>query len=701
VTAPPADPQTAVARDAGAPIRWWLPISAGVAGAATLVLALEFGHGLDATTITGLPDPGRFTDWALPVATVALNGLGTVVVGLCVAAAFLLPGDGRTVSPAGYRLLRRAAGCAAGWAVAALALLALTVSDILGQPLSRVGLTATVSFATSVSQGQALAVQAGLAIVLALLTWFGISRTSAASAAVLAIVTVLPPAFTGHASGAGNHQIAVTSLSVHVAAAALWAGGLLALVMLRRSRSLPDAVARYSRMALACFVAVGISGLANAWVRLGHIDELWRSTYGVLVLGKLAALVILGGIGAAHRARTLPALRAGHRLAFARLAAGELVVFAATFGLAVALSRSPTPTGLSASDNDPVVDILGFGMPPAPTTVRMIVDVLPDMYFLGITVVGIGAYLVGVQRMRRAGHSWPLGRTVSWVAGMLVLGAVTNLGIARYAYVLFSVHMAQHMVLSMLVPILLVGGAPITLALRTLRRPADPNVRGAREWLLIAVHSRVMKVLTHPLVALAIYVASLYGLYLSNAFGALMRNHLGHVVMLTHFVLSGYLLFWSIIGIDPGRHRLPRPVLILVHFATMVFHAFFGVILLQTTAVIAPDWFDSVHPPWAQSLLADQHLGAGIAWAFGEIPAAVVFIVLVRQWIRADEREQARLDRAAARADATGDDDALARYNAFLAQASLADRQRSAADVVPVVDTASPVARPPDVPVED
>ena len=346
-------------------------------------------------------------------------------------------------------------------------------------------------------------------------------------------------------------------------------------------------------------------------------------------------------------------------------------VFAATFGLAVALSRSPTPVPSTVVvDPDPVTDILGFGMPPAPTAVRMLADVLPDMFFLTVTAAGVWAYLVGVWRLRRAGHAWPWSRTASSLAGMLILAAVTDLGVARYAYVLFSVHMAQHMVLSMLVPILLVGGAPITLALRALRRPADRQMRGAREWLLLVVHGRLMPVLTHPLVALGIYTASLYGLYLSGLLGTLMRYHLGHLAMLTHFVASGYLLFWTLIGIDPGRRQVPPPLLVLVHFFAMVFHAFFGVILLQSTTVIAPDWYTSVHPAWASSLLADQHLGAGIAWAFGEIPAAVVFGILVMRWIRADEREQARLDRAARRAEANGEDDELARYNAFLARAS-------------------------------
>jgi cytochrome c oxidase assembly factor CtaG/putative copper export protein len=659
---------------AGAPasastVIWWLPVAVGIAGFGVLVAALAVGHGLDATTITGLPDPGRFTDWALPVTRVLLDTLATVTVGLAVTAAFLLPGDGRKISPQAYRMIRRGCVCALGWALASACLLVLTVSDILGVPLSGLGGHEVRSFATSVSQGQALALQAGMALLVAVLLGVGMSRTTAACAAVLAVIAVLPPAFTGHAAGQGNHQIAITSLALHVGAAALWAGGLVAVLTLRRSRHLAPVAARYSRMALGCFVVVMVSGAANAWIRVGTVDQLFRSTYGWLVLGKVVALLLLGGLGAVHRRRTLPALSDGRPGAFVRLATGEIVVFAATFGLAVALSRSPTPAGLASGNEDPLVDVLGFGMPAAPTAARMILDVLPDMFFLSVTVVGIGAYLAGVARMRRAGNRWPVARTASWVAGMLVLGAVTDLGVARYAYVLFSVHMAQHMVLSMLVPILLVGGAPITLALRTLRRPSDPSVRGPREWLLLVLHSRPVRVLTHPLVALGIYVSSLYGLYLSDALGPLMRDHLGHILMLSHFVLSGYLLFWSIIGIDPGRHRLSPPVRMLVHFATMIFHAFFGIILLQSTTVIAPDWYSSVHPPWAGSLLADQHLGAGIAWSFGEIPAAIVFILMVRQWIRDDEREQARVDRAAARADAGGEEDALARYNAFLARA--------------------------------
>ncbi|GAA2864146.1 copper resistance protein D [Actinoplanes cyaneus] len=636
------------------------PIAAAIA---VLIGALKFGGAVDDSVLPGIPSPGATTAWGLPAVTLLANLLGVLTVGLTVTAAFLLPGDGASVAARGWWLLRRTTWLALAWALTSATLIVFTVSDVLAVPIGQLSRPAVVSFASDISQGQALLLQTGLALTVAVLSRAGTSRGLAAVAAVIAMVAVLPPAFTGHAAGAGDHQLAVTSLAVHVLAAALWVGGLAGLLLVRRHRRFADTAGRYSRLALGCFMATAISGVASAVVRLGDWGALGNSRYGVLVLLKVLALVVVGVIGAVHRRRALWAE------SFVRLAMGELVVLGAAIGLAVGLSRTAAPAGEEDAP-DPLVELLGFSPPPAPTAVRMVGDFLPDFFFVAAVVAGIGVYLAGVRRMRRAGHDWPPSRTVSWIAGLLVLGAFTLLGVAKYAYVLFSVHMVQHMVLSMVVPILLVGGAPVTLALRTLHRPADPQVRGAREWLLLILHSRVVRLLAHPLVALGIYVVSLYGLYLGDLLATLMRYHLGHLAMLVHFVLAGYLLFWVLIGVDPGRRRVHPAMLTVVHFLAMAAHAFFGFVLLQSTTVIAAGWYTSVHPVWASSLLADQRLGAGLAWAFGELPAVVIMLLLVRRWIRSDEREQARLDRAADRAEASGDEDDLARYNAFLAEAS-------------------------------
>jgi cytochrome c oxidase assembly factor CtaG/putative copper export protein len=649
-------------------VRWVGPV-APVAVVA-LLTALVFGGGVDDTVLPGISSPGPLTWWGLPTVKLLTNTLGVLVVGVTVTAAFLLPGDGPSVSGHGWRLLRTGTWLALGWAASAIGLILLTVSDILGLPVTELSGTAITGFAFSISQGQALLIQAGLALLLAVLTRAGVSRGLVAATALIAVVAVVPPAFTGHAAGSGNHQVAVSSLALHVAAAALWVGGLAGLFTVRKVKAFAATAARYSRLALGCFVATAVSGAVNAAVRLGSWETLWGSRYGVLVLVKVLILMVVGLAGAAHRTHTLPALAAGRPRAFLRLAAGELAVMGAAMGLGTGLSRTPTPEAEVLAEPDPLTEVLGFAVPEPITAGRLLGDPLPDLFFLTVALVGIGAYLAGVARMRRAGHHWPLARTISWTAGMLLLAAITTLGVARYAYVLFSVHMVQHMVLSMVVPILLVTGAPVTLALRTLRRPADPQVRGPREWLLAAVHSRVAFFFTHPLVALGIYVASLYGLYFGGLLGTLMRYHLGHLAMVAHFVLAGYLLFWVLIGVDPGRRRLHPALLTLIHFLAMVAHAFFGFVLLQSTTIIGLDWYAGVHPQWADTLLADQRLGAGLAWAFGELPAAVVVLVLVRQWIRSDEREQVRLDRAADRAEAAGEEDELARYNAFLSTVS-------------------------------
>ncbi|MEU8615681.1 cytochrome c oxidase assembly protein [Actinoplanes sp. NPDC048791] len=331
---------------------------------------------------------------------------------------------------------------------------------------------------------------------------------------------------------------------------------------------------------------------------------------------------------------TLPALRSDAPWAFLRLAGGELLVLGAAVGLAVGLSRSPTPVPEIAVEPDPLVELLGFDQPGPVTAARLLTDPLPDMVFPVVVVAGILTYLAGVRRLRRAGSAWPASRTVSWVGGMLLLGAMTGLGVARYGYVLMSAHLVQHVVLATVVPILLIAGAPVTLALRALRRPADPQVRGPREWLRLLLDSRFLRFLSRPPVALAGYVLSLYGLYLTGLLGRLMRYHLGHLAMLVSFVVAGLLLFRVLLG--AGRRRVHPAGLIVVHLLAVAAQVHLGLILLRSTSLVAADWYTAVHPAWAPSLLADQRLGAGLWWAFGALPAAVVLLVLVRQWIRGD-----------------------------------------------------------------
>jgi putative copper resistance protein D len=147
-----------------------------------------------------------------------------------------------------------------------------------------------------------------------------------------------------------------------------------------------------------------------------------------------------------------------------------------------------------------------------------------------------------------------------------------------------------------------------------------------------------------------------------------MTGHWGHVAMDVHFLLAGSLFFWSLIGIDPGPNRPPFLVRMVIMLIVMPLHSFFSIALMMTSTVIAEDFYSALQRPFATDLLADQHLGAAIGWATGEIPMLLVMAAMFVQWVRADEREARRTDRAQERASASGHGtDELADYNAYLA----------------------------------
>ncbi|MEU5341610.1 MULTISPECIES: cytochrome c oxidase assembly protein [unclassified Streptomyces] len=285
----------------------------------------------------------------------------------------------------------------------------------------------------------------------------------------------------------------------------------------------------------------------------------------------------------------------------------------------------------------------------------------PDPFFLVACLLGLALYGWGVVRLVRRGDAWPVGRTVSFVAGVLSVMLVLCTGLNDYGMVMFSVHMVQHMVISMLSPILILLGAPITLALRALPT-AGRDRKGPRELLLMFLHSRFMKVVTHPAFTIPLFIASLYALYFTPIFDFLMDSKTGHIAMMCHFLAVGLVFFWPIMGVDPGPHRPGYLMRMLELFAGMPFHAFFGIALMMASQPMVETY---ENPPASLGIdaLADQTAAGGIAWAFSEIPSVLVLLALLFQWHRSEERQARRSDRAA---DRDGDKE-LEAYNAYLA----------------------------------
>jgi putative copper resistance protein D len=667
--APPADKASTEAATQRRALVW--PVLIGVAvlagctaaGIGTLSLA-------SALTVTGLPDPGQVTTLGLPFVRATGEIAAVLAVGSFLFAAFLVPPQRNGVLDAGgYRALRLGTIASGVWAVCAALLVPLTISDVSGHPVADISPMRMWSLAGLITNASAWRWTAILAAVITLaslsvLRWSWTPVLLAAS-----VMTLIPLGLTGHSSAGGSHDLATNGLLIHLVAASLWAGGLLALLAhaLRGGDHLGLAARRFSMIALWCWVAMAVSGLVNAMVRVQPAD-LFGTDYGRLVTAKFVALCLLGGFGWRQRRVSVAGLQAvpspaRARGALLRLTLTEAVIFGLTFGVAVGLGRTPPPPPPARLPSIPEAEI-GYDFDGPPTVARVLFDWRFDLIFGSAALVFAALYMAALVRLSRRGDKWPPGRTFSWLLGCLVLLFATSSGVGRYMPAMFSMHMVVHMCLSMLIPILLVLGAPVTLALRALPAAGRDNPPGLREWLLAALHSRLSRFLTNPVVATVLFVAGFYGLYLSNLFDTTASSHAGHLAMNAHFLLSGYLFYWVVIGVDPTPRPIPPLAKVAVVFASLPLHAFFGVVLMGTKKVLGGDYYRSLGLSWHTDLLGDQRLGGGIAWAAGEFPLVIVMLALLIQWARSDRRTATRLDRAAER-----DDDAeLVAYNAMLAQ---------------------------------
>jgi putative copper resistance protein D len=262
---------------------------------------------------------------------------------------------------------------------------------------------------------------------------------------------------------------------------------------------------------------------------------------------------------------------------------------------------------------------------------------------LVVTVWAVGFYLLGVRALHRRGDAWPVGRTAMFVGvGMGSFYVATSSGLAAYDTTLLSVHMVQHMVLSMLVPLALALGAPVSLALRTL--PHAP-----RRWLLVVLHSRAARVLSFPPLTLVLYVVSPWALYFSSWYDATLSHVWLHELMHLHLVVVGTLFFWPIVGIDPVPGRVGYPFRMLLVVLTLPFHAFLGVTILGQETLIGGDHYRALAKlpgyGWLRDPFDDQHLAGGLLWSSGDLVGLLLFGVLFAQWVRASMKEAAREDR--------------------------------------------------------
>lgn len=612
-------------------------------------------------------DPGAFIRVAVPVARLLVNLSLAGLIGSLVMVVWALANDkpetkiAMDVAAASGGVLTVASG-------ATLLCIYIDLSGLdfsLGQDFG----AALAQFVTTIEVGQQWLFMLILAATTTVLAFAIRDRRLTLLVLAAALILAVPLALQGHSAGASDHSQAVNSLLVHLIGASVWLGGLFTLVMIARVVDrvrLKTLTERYSTLALLAFIGVSVSGVVSAALRVGSWQALLESDYGTLVILKTISLVALGAFGVLYRGWAIRRMESsqGSRI-FLSLVLVELAVMGIANGLAGALGRSATPVDQEPASAQtgvtPAEYLVGDPLPPELTPDKYLTEWKPDTAWALVAIFGLVFYLAGVWRLARRGDRWPIGRTIAWSVGMLLLLYTTNGPLNAYQYYLFSTHMLAHMMLTMLIPLVLVLGAPVTLALRAIRR-RDDGSWGGREWIQWMVQTPFSRVVTHPIFAAVMFAGSLWVFYFSPLFRWAMEDHLGHQWMIIHFLISGYLFALSMIGVDPVPYRFPYPLRIVTLFATMASHAFFGVSIMTGNGLMLADWFGAMGRTWGADPVEDQHIGGGIAWGIGELPTVILALTVAVQWSRSDAREQKRKDRAA---DRSGDEE-LRAYNEML-----------------------------------
>ena len=603
--------------------------------------------------------PGAVTSVAEVVGYFTATLCGALVIGALVYTVTTATPDDNGVFDAGsFRLHRFAEWVSVVWLASAAAMIPIQAANDSGLAVSRLigsGALGDALGASQMARGWiAVAVFSGVVAVALRLSVRWVWHTALLIPSLIAVIAI---PVSGNAGQGPNHDYATSSVIVFALAVAVLTG-----VKVCATLAPPGEQLR-RRVLVIELTGGGIALLYGAVLLCLMLPPTspTGSDYGRLAIVAAAALALawLSDLGVLLRSSAGPVQRGNGAAAAGALAA--IIAVAAISAMA-----TQTAPGLLARPFSVWDVFLGYELSQPPNVLRLLT------FWRFDTCVGTGAlvlaslYVAGVVRLRRRGDAWPAGRTAAWLAGCLAVVFVTGSGVRAYGSAMFSVHMVEHMTVNMFIPVFLVLGAPVTLALRALPPAGPDHPPGPREWLVRLVHSPATRFISHPVTAFVLFVGSLYAVYFTPIFDTLVRYHWGHELMTAHFLITGYLFFWGIIGIDPGPRRLPFIGRLGLLFAVMPFHAFFGIATMTMTSAIGGTFYRYLNLPWLSSIIGDQHLGGAIAWGSSELPVLIVVIALVTQWAQQDRRTAARADRHAE--GAYGDE--LDAYNAMLKELS-------------------------------
>ena len=628
-----------------------------------LIAGLVIGGGQWHAPIGDLPDAGRTLTWLQQFLLLTNTLFGIRVLGILVTIGFLEPQAKDTVSRDGREKLLVVSRLSAMWSVISLLLAAVTLSVVLGLSAKETFSSGTLgTYLWALPPSRSFIYTSLFAILISILAVLVASLNSVALLLALAIGGIVAPLLNSHSASVGDHSLGIASSVIHGVAMALWVGAFWSILKYVRTGH-AEIVQRYSYLATWSVAALVISGIAATYSRIDSFSDLWSSGFGKLVVLKVIVFGLAGYFALQARRAIAQSQSA------ARFGAFEISFLSLAVGLGVALHSTPL-SRVATKLPSAAEEILGFEFPPAPSFSTVVFGWHPEWMMLTGSLIVAALYAAGAVRLRKNDIGWPALRTISFMLGIGIVIWSTCSGISKYAMVSFAAHMVSHMSLSMLAPIFLVMGMPITLALRALPAANDETHRNPRSWVLSLLHSRYGAFISHPLFVLTLFTFGLYGMYFTSLFGTLMASHAGHLFMEVHFLLTGCLFAFLVIGLDPSPRNVPHLVRLVLVLVAISLHAFFAIALMQSATPIGNEWYSLVRPPWIDNPLTDTYTGGGVAWAVGEIPSLLLMVIVAVQWARSEDRIAQRMDR---QADRDGDRE-LNEYNERLARMNQQDR---------------------------
>jgi putative membrane protein len=262
-----------------------------------------------------------------------------------------------------------------------------------------------------------------------------------------------------------------------------------------------------------------------------------------------------------------------------------------------------------------------------------------------VGLFGIGlASMEATRRLKRIGAGFPRSRERCLLAGLVVVFLALDGPIDAGASALLSVHMLQHLLLTMVGAPLIVLGAPVTLALRA----SSPETR--RRILVPILNSRTARIAANPLVAWALLFVVLWASHLTSLYEAALLNRGLHALEHLAYLGTAVLFWWPVVGLDPIPSRISHPARILYLFLAMPPMAFLGLAIYSSGHLLYP-YYATVPSATIASALADQHLAGAIMWEGGMFVVVPALAFVLLDWMRRDEREAERTEDRAARAE--------------------------------------------------